>query len=277
MKDFRNELINNGWQFDGDDNAVDIKDELSEILADIYDLNYEINSCVRGCNTACYTYEELGNYISELADRLSYIADDVMNVTEDDISYLKDEEESDDVDDDLTEAIDTRDDYIQWGDEKYPIKDKSFLDGKLASYRNEMGLEHIGIITKNGKKYNIYDSGFGNFTHADRCAVLAESTVKPLRESVYKEPLRAWIGNLGKYNEGELEGKWIDLPISKQDYQDALKDIGVEAGTPYGEVYIADYDDPYGYIYDFYGEYPDINELNAIAQAKCYQNLMVLN
>lgn len=28
--------------------------------------------------------------------------------------------------------------------------------------------------------------------------------------------LNIWIGNLGKYNEGELKGDWIELPVSEE-------------------------------------------------------------
>ena len=28
--------------------------------------------------------------------------------------------------------------------------------------------------------------------------------------------LNVWIGNLGKYNEGELIGEWLELPVSKK-------------------------------------------------------------
>ena len=30
--------------------------------------------------------------------------------------------------------------------------------------------------------------------------------------------LNVWIGNLGKYNEGELVGEWLELPVSKKEY-----------------------------------------------------------
>ena len=29
--------------------------------------------------------------------------------------------------------------------------------------------------------------------------------------------LNVWIGNLGKYNEGELVGDWLNLPVSKKE------------------------------------------------------------
>ena len=38
---------------------------------------------------------------------------------------------------------------------------------------------------------------------------------------------RGYITNLGKYNEGELIGKWITFPITKKELDKALREIGV--------------------------------------------------
>ena len=37
--------------------------------------------------------------------------------------------------------------------------------------------------------------------------------------------LKIWIGNLGKYNEGELVGDWIDLPKSEEKIEKFLKEV----------------------------------------------------
>ena len=59
---------------------------------------------------------------------------------------------------------------------RYPIKPRDFLKGKLASYANEYGLEHVKTIkTSSGETYEIYDSGFGNLGSVDACAILKES------------------------------------------------------------------------------------------------------
>lgn len=50
--------------------------------------------------------------------------------------------------------------------------------------------------------------------------------------------MRVWIGNLGKYNEGELVGDWFDLPI---DYDDMAERIGLN--DYYEEYAIFDTDD----------------------------------
>lgn len=63
-----NESAMDGW----DENELDF---LTEVLSQIYDLKYEIESCRRGAFTNCETYEELSNHVRELADGLSEAAD----------------------------------------------------------------------------------------------------------------------------------------------------------------------------------------------------------
>lgn len=50
---------------------------LSYVLDAINDLDYEIKNCVRGGNTGCKTYEELGDYIISLGEQLSEAGENV--------------------------------------------------------------------------------------------------------------------------------------------------------------------------------------------------------
>ncbi len=83
--------------------------------------------------------------------------------------------------------------------------------------------------------------------------------------------LKIYLTNLGKYNEGELVGKWVDL----EDYEDlddleesgCFEEIGIGSerwdGTVYEEWFVTDYDtDIPGLGHD---EYPDLKELIKIA------------
>lgn len=72
---------------------------------------------------------------------------------------------------------------------------------------------------------------------------------------------RVFITNLGKYNEGELVGKWIDLPCA--DIEDELAEIGVEPKTQYEEYFITDYENNFGYEV---GEYENLWTLNELAE-----------
>lgn len=78
---------------------------------------------------------------------------------------------------------------------------------------------------------------------------------------------RIFLTNLGKYNEGELIGKWVELPCA--DWENELQSIGVspdpdENGNYYEEYFISDYEtDIDGWNID---EYANLEELNELAE-----------
>ena len=39
--------------------------------------------------------------------------------------------------------------------------------------------------------------------------------------------MNIYLTNLGKYNEGELVGEWVQLPISNEELQEVFKRIGI--------------------------------------------------
>ena len=92
--------------------------------------------------------------------------------------------------------------------------------------------------------------------------------------------IRVWIGNLGRYNEGTLQGEWISLPVSTQELDDFLVDRvglitnpeeaferGMRGERVYEEYFIADYE--YGGMLKEIGfrphEYANLDDLNALA------------
>lgn len=77
---------------------------------------------------------------------------------------------------------------------------------------------------------------------------------------------RIFLTNLGKYNEGELVGEWVDLPC--EDFDAVLKRIGVsdqpdEQGRYYEEFFITDYESDYGVKVH---EYENLDHLNEVAE-----------
>lgn len=72
---------------------------------------------------------------------------------------------------------------------------------------------------------------------------------------------RVFITNLGKYNEGELVGKWLDLPCD--DLEEELASIGVADDSQYEEYFITDYENDWDYPVD---EYEDLWVLNELAE-----------
>lgn len=79
--------------------------------------------------------------------------------------------------------------------------------------------------------------------------------------------MKAYITNLGKYNEGCLVGKWIDFPIDEDDFESELESIGVKENTMYEELFVTDYDCSLFDMYDAFGEYPNIDDINEVAEA----------
>lgn len=49
-------------------------DELNDVFDEFDGLEYEVRNCIRGCNTGCKTYKELGNYISDIVEKLNDVA-----------------------------------------------------------------------------------------------------------------------------------------------------------------------------------------------------------
>lgn len=87
--------------------------------------------------------------------------------------------------------------------------------------------------------------------------------------------LNVWIGNLGKYNEGELVGEWLKLPVSKQELDTFLREkVGLqltqaevdkaleEEGVCYEEYMINDYETD---LPIEVSEYENLDNLNLLA------------
>lgn len=72
--------------------------------------------------------------------------------------------------------------------------------------------------------------------------------------------INIFITNLGKYNEGELIGEWVMLPISEEELKKVCERIGIN--EDYGEYFITDYECDFMKI----GEYESISSLNEIAE-----------
>ena len=72
--------------------------------------------------------------------------------------------------------------------------------------------------------------------------------------------MNIYLTNLGKYNEGELVGEWVKLPVSDEELQKVFKRIGIN--EEYEEYFITDYE---CYFYEI-GEYENIDTLNEIAE-----------
>lgn len=76
--------------------------------------------------------------------------------------------------------------------------------------------------------------------------------------------ISAYIGNLGKYNEGVLAVEPLRLPASTEEVQAVLSKIGVD-GVRYEEIHIVDYETDVAGLRARLGENESIDELNYLA------------
>ena len=76
--------------------------------------------------------------------------------------------------------------------------------------------------------------------------------------------ISAYIGNLGKYNEGILAVEPLRFPASTEEVQAVLSKIGVD-GIRYEEIFIADYETNVAGLRNHLGEGESIDELNYLA------------
>ncbi len=74
--------------------------------------------------------------------------------------------------------------------------------------------------------------------------------------------LRVFLTNLGKYNEGELVGEWLDLPATEEELQAAFQRIGID-GVEYEEHFFSDWETDIEGLH--LEEYMNLEELNELA------------
>ena len=83
-------------------------------------------------------------------------------------------------------------------------------------------------------------------------------------------PFAVYVTNLGKYNDGTLQGEWIEMPTTPEHMREVFDRIGIGSNDEYGQTYeewfVTDYDDYSGiHITKDMGEYPNLDELNYLA------------
>ena len=76
--------------------------------------------------------------------------------------------------------------------------------------------------------------------------------------------MKIFITNLGKYVEGYLIGKWVQLPIDEDVLAKVLEAIGIN--EYYEEYFITDYETEIVGVGNSIGEYSSLTELNRLAE-----------
>jgi antirestriction protein len=75
--------------------------------------------------------------------------------------------------------------------------------------------------------------------------------------------LSIYLTNLGKYNEGELVGEWVNLPITDEELEAVLDRIGID--EEHEETFITDYECDNTQVE--IREYTSVEDLNEMAEA----------
>ena len=75
--------------------------------------------------------------------------------------------------------------------------------------------------------------------------------------------IKAYVTNLGLYNEGILCGEWVTFPIDEDEQEELFKRIKID--DEHEEYFITDYDCEIE-LYDLYDEYVSIEKLNELAE-----------
>lgn len=75
--------------------------------------------------------------------------------------------------------------------------------------------------------------------------------------------LKIYLTNLGKYNEGILQGEWLELPCTEEELEACKERIGIN--DEYEEWFITDYETDVNGLK--VGEYDNLEELNDLAEA----------
>ena len=76
------------------------------------------------------------------------------------------------------------------------------------------------------------------------------------------EKIKIFVTNLGRYNEGVLQGEWVKLPIPGDKLDEVLARIGINSTSE--EYFITDYESSMANLE--ISEYTSISEVNALAE-----------
>ena len=74
--------------------------------------------------------------------------------------------------------------------------------------------------------------------------------------------INIFVTNLGKYNEGYLQGEWIKLPVDQDELDNALVRIGINEECE--EYFITDFESMFSNLH--INEYASISDLNTLAE-----------
>ena len=75
--------------------------------------------------------------------------------------------------------------------------------------------------------------------------------------------IKAYVTNLGLYNEGILCGEWVKFPITEEEQEELFERLHID--ETHEEYFMTDYESDLD-LYGMFGEYVSIDKLNEIAE-----------
>ena len=75
--------------------------------------------------------------------------------------------------------------------------------------------------------------------------------------------IKAFVTNLGLYNESQLVGEWVTFPIDEDEQEELFKRIGID--EEHEEYFMTDYESELD-LFHMFGEYVSIEKLNELAE-----------
>lgn len=130
---------------------------------------------------------------------------------------------------------------------------------RVGKYRDDYSI----INKRNNTQYRSNSGEIYTFPTSKEAQEFINESISLTEATSDTTGFKAFITNLGKYNEGELIGEWVQFPIDKQSFDNILTKIGI--GPEYEEWFVSDYDseiDAYGLL----GEYPSYDQLNELGE-----------
>lgn len=174
--------------------------DVTYILDKLQNINYEINSCVRGAYSNCKTYSELGKYLEELGDSLSNLGEEISEYEEDsddedvdESMSLKEYVDEDEVEEDDYTVIDLLNDRLfGYGINKSNFRQKWKFAEVEPSVKTSKGTIKRGyfyptihadelVTGKPDDRRAFVDNGVGVFVYDEDEASLAKKCAEELK------------------------------------------------------------------------------------------------
>ena len=147
---------------------------------------------------------------------------------------------------------------------QHTITDKPLKEGSMAILSIDHNEKTVRFFPAEIYAYKTSQADLKRMMDVVENCKTFEELLSEFRERKQSYVLSVYPENLGKYNEGQILGDWIDLPTSEKRIHDFLKDV-VGLNENYEEYFIADYDIPAEFSFIPKNENCNLYDLNLLA------------